>query len=77
MNTTIGCIGASLNRPSAKEANLNTAVADTEAAKSRIYDAKIAKEQIKAAKMQILQQTSSAMLAQANSSPQVFLSLFR
>ncbi len=77
VNTAIGSIGASLNRLSAKEANLNTAITNTEAAKSRIYDADIAKEQIKAAKMQILQQTSTAMLAQANSSPQVFLSLFR
>lgn len=77
VNTAIGNIGASLNRLSAKEANLNTAITNTEAAKSRIFDADIAKEQIKAAKMQILQQTSTAMLAQANTSPQVFLSLFR
>ena len=77
VNTAIGSIGASLNRLSAKEANLNTAITNTEAAKSRIFDADIAKEQIKAAKMQILQQTSTAMLAQANTSPQVFLSLFR
>jgi flagellin len=77
VNTAIGTIGASLNRLSAKEANLNTAITNTEAAKSRILDADIAKEQIKAAKMQILQQTSTSMLAQANSSPQVFLSLFR
>ncbi|MBI5473878.1 MAG: flagellin [Ignavibacteriae bacterium] len=77
VNTGIGSIGASLNRLSAKEANLNTAITNTEAAKSRILDSDIAKEQIRAAKMQILQQTSTAMLAQANSSPQVFLSLFR
>ncbi len=77
VNTAIGNIGASLNRLAAKEANLNTAITNTQAAKSRIYDADIAKEQIKAAKLQILQQTATAMLAQANASPQVFLSLFR
>lgn len=77
VNSAIGTIGASLNRLSAKEANLNTAITNTEAAKSRIFDADIAKEQIAAAKLQILQQTSTSMLAQANSSPQVFLSLFR
>jgi len=77
VNTAIGDIGASLNRLAAKEANLNTAITNTEAAKSRIFDADIAKEQIKAAKLQILQQTATSMLAQANASPQVFLSLFR
>jgi flagellin len=77
VNSAIGTIGSSLNRLSAKESNLNTAITNTEAAKSRIFDADIAKEQIKAAKLQILQQTSTSMLAQANQSPQVFLSLFR
>jgi flagellin len=77
VNTAIGQIGAKLNRLDAKEANLNTAITNTEAAKSRIFDADIAKEQIKAAKLQILQQTSTSMLAQANQSPQVFLSLFQ
>ena len=77
VNTAVGTIGSALNRLSAKEANLNTAITNTEAAKSRIFDADIAKEQIKAAKLQILQQTSTSMLAQANQSPQVFLSLFR
>lgn len=76
-NTAVGTIGAKLNRLSVKEANLNTQITNTEAAKSRIFDADIAKEQIKAAKLQILQQTSTAMLAQANQAPQVFLSLFR
>lgn len=77
VNSAIGVIGGSVNRLATKEANLTTAITNTEAAKSRIYDADIAKEQIKAAKLQILQQTSTAQLAQANSSPQVFLSLFR
>lgn len=77
LNTELGKIGASINRLSTKEANLTTAITNTEAAKSRILDTDIAKEQISAVKLQILQQTATAQLAQANSSPQVFLSLFR
>jgi flagellin len=73
----VGTIGAYLNRLTVKEANLSTAITNTEAAKSRILDADIAKEQITVVKLQILQQTSTAQLAQANQMPQVFLSLFR
>ena len=77
VNTEIGKIGANVNRLQTKEANLTTAITNTEAAKSRILDADVAKEQIMASKLSILQQTSTAQLAQANSSPQAFLSLFR
>jgi flagellin len=77
VNTELGSIGGQVNRLSTKEANLMTAITNTEAAKSRILDADIAKEQIAVVKLQILQQTATAQLAQANASPQVFLSLFR
>jgi flagellin len=77
VSAQVGTIGAYMNRLSVKEANLNTAITNTEAAKSRILDADIAKEQISVVKLQILQQTSTAQLAQANQMPQVFLSLFR
>jgi flagellin len=77
VNTEIGKIGAAVNRLSIKESNLTTAITNTEAAKSRILDADVAKEQIQVSKLQILQQTSTAQLAQANSAPQNFLSLFR
>ena len=73
----IGGIGAQVNRMSVKADMLTTSITNTEAAKSRILDADIAKEQISAVKLQILQQTATAQLAQANQSPQVFLSLFR
>lgn len=75
--TKVGDIGAKTNRLSAKESNLTSAITNFQAAKSRIVDADIAKEQISAVKFQILQQTATAQLAQANQSPQVFLSLFR
>ena len=77
INTEIGKIGANVNRLQSKESNLTTAITNTEAAKSRILDADVAKEQVIASKLNILQQTSTTQLAQANSSPQSFLSLFR
>ena len=77
VNTEIGKIGAHVNRLQTKESNITTAITNTEAAKSRIMDADVAKEQIMASKLSILQQTSTAQLAQANSSPQAFLSLVR
>ncbi|NUN69688.1 MAG: flagellin [Bacteroidetes bacterium] len=77
VNTEIGKIGANVNRLQTKESNLTTAITNTEAAKSRILDADVAKEQVMTSKLNILQQTSTAQLAQANSSPQAFLSLFR
>jgi flagellin len=73
----LGKIGAAMNRLVVKEQNLTTAITNTDAAKSRIMDADVAKEQIQAVKLQFLQQTATAQLAQANSTPQVFLSLFR
>lgn len=73
----IGKIGAYVNRLQTKEANITSAITNTEAAKSRILDADVAKEQIHASKLNILQQTATAQLAQANSSPQSFLSLFK
>ncbi|WP_258181310.1 flagellin, partial [Shewanella algae] len=52
--------------------NISTNVAD---ARSRIQDVDFAKETATMTKQQILSQTSSAMLAQANQLPQVALSL--
>jgi len=73
----IGDIGAEQNRLTAKQNNLTTAITNITAAQSRIVDADIATEQIASVKDQILQQTATAQLAQANQSPQVFLSLFK
>jgi flagellin len=77
ISAEIGKIGGNLSRLTTKESNLTTAITNTEAAKSRIADADLAKEQISAVKLQILQQTATAQLSQANSAPQVFLSLFK
>jgi flagellin len=61
----------------AKEQNLNVAITNTLAATSRIMDADIAKEQLEATKLQILQQTAVTQLAQANTGNQIFLKLFQ
>ncbi|MGI2166385.1 flagellin [Shewanella oncorhynchi] len=68
-------LGALQNRLShniANNANVQANVAD---AKSRIVDVDFAKETATMTKNQVLQQTGSAMLAQANQLPQVALSL--
>jgi len=50
---------------------------NTEAARSRIEDADFAIEQMEALKLQVMQQTSMTAFTQANSAPQLVLSLFR
>jgi flagellin len=70
-------IGALISRMSVKEATLSIAITNTSAAKGRIQDADIAKEQLNSTRLQILQQTSTAQLAQANVTPQNVLALFR
>ncbi|MFQ6604311.1 MAG: flagellin [Fidelibacterota bacterium] len=69
-------VGEFKSRLSAKESNLAVAITNTESARSVIEDADFAKEQMEVMKLQILQQTAVASLVQANSSPQVVLSLF-
>ena len=77
VSAALSYIGSVVNRLSYQEASLITAKTNTEAARSRIEDADMAYEQLEATKLQILQQTASAMLAQANSGPQAILSLFK
>ena len=70
-------IGATIARLTFKEETLRVAITNTEATKSRILDADIAFEQLKSTRFQILQQTATAQLAQANVSPQNVLALFQ
>jgi flagellin len=77
VETALQRIGSYMQRLDAKNSNLNVAITNIQASESRIYDADIAAEQLQASKLQILQQTSVTQLSQANSSSQVFLSLFR
>ena len=70
-------VGSLVSRLDVKESTLLTSITNTEAAKSRIMDADIAKEQLEMTKLQILQQTATVQLAQANAQPQGVLGLFR
>jgi flagellin len=69
-------VGAINARLSTKESTLGVALTNTEATRSRIMDADIAAEQLNSTKWLILQQTSTAQLAQANITPQNVLALF-
>ncbi|MCP4727594.1 MAG: flagellin [bacterium] len=77
VSSTLQYIGAHISRLSVKESTLRIAITNTEAAKSRILDADIAREQVESTRLQILQQTATAQLAQANISPQNVLALFQ
>ncbi len=70
-------VGVAMSRLDIKEKNLETSQINTTAAYSRIMDADMAYEQLESTKLQILQQTATAMLAQSNAAPQFVLSLFR
>ncbi len=73
----ISTIGAFSARLTFKEDAMNVAYTNTEAAYNRIMNANMAQEQVEASKFAILQQTATAMLAQANAAPQFLLSLFK
>jgi flagellin len=70
-------IGATVSRMGYKESTLSIAITNTRATQSRILDSDIAQEQLKSTRLQILQQTSTAQLAQANVAPQNVLALFQ
>lgn len=74
---SIGQVGSYTARLSFKEDALAQAYTNVEGAYNRIMNADMAQEQVEASKFAILQQTSSAMLAQANMQPQFILSLFQ
>tara|TARA_B100000131_G_C17786704_1_gene479612 strand:- start:29 stop:646 length:618 start_codon:yes stop_codon:yes gene_type:complete len=77
LSATIQRMGDYQARLTSKEESLSIGVANTEASRSRIEDADFAKEQMEMVKLQILQQTGVSAFSQANSAPQVVLSLFR
>ena len=70
-------VGSTMMRFTAHEQVLAISHANTEAAFNLIMNADMAQEQVEATKFLILQQTATAMLAQANSNSQSILSLFR
>ncbi len=76
ISNKLGSIGDSQKRLTFKQDALGIAINNNEAARSRIADADFAKEQMEIVKLQILQQTGTAAVAQANAAPQSVLSLF-
>lgn len=68
-------LGALQNRLEHTIANLGTSAENLQAAESRIRDVDMAAEMMAFTKFQILQQASTAMLAQANMAPQSVLQL--
>lgn len=70
-------VGAVVSRLGVKESNLSIAYTNTKGTQSRIQDADIAQSQLDSTRLLILQQTSTAQLAQANVTPSNVLALFR
>ena len=77
VNTNLSKIGALTSRLNFKEDQISTSQINVEASYNRIMNANMAEEQVNASKLLILQQTATAMLAQANAAPQFLLSLFK
>ena len=70
-------LGAELGRLDSVTASLSTTVESLSASRSRILDADYATETANLTRQQILQQAGTAMLAQANQTPQQVLQLLR
>ena len=77
VTTSRANLGAIQNRLEHTINRLGMTSENLQAAESRIRDADMAQEMIKFTKNQILQQSGTAMLAQANQAPQRVLSLLR
>jgi flagellin len=77
VSTLRGNLGATQNRFESTVRNLGVALENTQAAESRIRDTDMALEMVNYSKSQILQQAGTAMLSQANSTPQSILGLLR
>lgn len=73
MTDRVNEIGISQSSLSVREETLSEAISSNESAKSRIMDTDFAKEQSRSIKLQILQQTATSSLAQANVGPQAVL----
>jgi len=70
-------LGAYQNRLIATVNNLTNVVTNTQESRSRIKDTDYSKETTQLAKTQIIQQAATAMLAQANQSAQLVMSLLK
>jgi flagellin len=73
MSNRVNDIGITQSSLTVREETLSESISANESAKSRIMDTDFAKEQSKSVKLQILQQTATSSLAQANMGPQSVL----
>ena len=73
LNGYMNDLGIDQTSLTTKEVNLTEAITANSAAKSRIMDVDFAKEQSNSVRLQILQQTATAALSQANMGPQAVL----
>jgi len=72
-----GALGVAQNRLEYTVRNLDVSIENTTASESRIRDVDMANEISNYTRLQILQQSDVAMLAQANAQPQAVLSLLK
>ncbi len=75
INTERAAMGAVLNRFENISTHLQTAAENNSASRSRIIDTDFGLETARLTKFTIMQQASTAILSQANASPQIILSL--
>jgi flagellin len=73
MSENVNDIGITQSSLSVREQTLSEAISANESAKSRIMDTDFAKAQSESVRLQILQQTATSSLAQANNGPQSVL----
>ncbi len=73
MAENVNTIGITQSSLSLREETLSESISANESAKSRIMDTDFAKEQAESVRLQILQQTATSALAQANNGPQAVL----
>ena len=77
ISTNRGTLAAAMNRLDHAMANMQNVATNLSTAKGRVEDTDFAAETSNLARVQVLQQASMAMLAQANASKQNILSLFQ
>ncbi|MBX7136829.1 MAG: flagellin FliC [Oligoflexia bacterium] len=77
VNRNRGTLGAAESRLEVTISNLQVARENFQAAESRIRDVDVASEAAELTRLNILQQAGAAVLAQANSQPQLALQLLR
>ncbi|PAU94586.1 flagellin [Aliifodinibius salipaludis] len=73
MSENVNDIGITQSSLSVREQTLSESISANESAKSRIVDTDFAKAQSESVRLQILQQTATSSLAQANNGPQSVL----